>query len=83
MSDLPSRRTDRLAAGEVRRNELASPEILRNALRETMRDILLKSEASSPFPGTGSTRSWSWGKRDGKTTTIGKLACHLKAEDMP
>ncbi|MCK9362644.1 MAG: signal recognition particle receptor subunit alpha [Syntrophales bacterium] len=35
---------------KVKRKELASPEILRGALRETMREILLKNEAPLKMP---------------------------------
>jgi fused signal recognition particle receptor len=66
---------------KVRRKELSSPEVLRRVLRDEMEEILRKNEA--PFPirpdeiysimvvGVNGT---------GKTTTIGKLAHHLKGE---
>jgi fused signal recognition particle receptor len=66
---------------KVKRKELGSPEILRKALRETMREILLRNEAPLSIPqdlihtimvvGVNGT---------GKTTTIGKLARNLKEE---
>jgi fused signal recognition particle receptor len=66
---------------KVRRKELGNPETLRKVLRETMREILLRSEAPLRIPrgelyvimvvGVNGT---------GKTTTIGKLAHQMKTE---
>ena len=65
----------------VRRKELASPEILRRVLRETMREILMKNETPFPIPpGEIYTIMVVGVNGTGKTTTIGKLAHQLKAE---
>ena len=66
---------------KVRRKELASPEVLRTALRETMRDILLRSEAPLRIPPDEIYTIMVVGVNGtGKTTTIGKLAHQLKGE---
>ncbi|MBU2055050.1 MAG: signal recognition particle-docking protein FtsY [Proteobacteria bacterium] len=66
---------------KVRRKELASPEVLRTALRETMRDILLRSEAPLRIPPDEIYTIMVVGVNGtGKTTTIGKLAHQLKRE---
>jgi fused signal recognition particle receptor len=66
---------------KVKRKELSSPEILRRALRETMRDILLKNEAPLVIPGNEIYTIMMVGVNgSGKTTTTGKLAFNLKDE---
>jgi fused signal recognition particle receptor len=66
---------------KVRRKELGSPEILRRVLRETMRDILQRTEAPLRIPlGEIYTMMVVGVNGTGKTTTIGKLAHQLKAE---
>ena len=66
---------------KVKRKELASPEILRKTLRETMREILLTSEAPLRIPPDEIYSIMVVGVNGtGKTTTIGKLAHNLKAE---
>ena len=66
---------------KVRRKELGSPEILRKTLRETMREILLTSEAPLRIPGDEIYSIMVVGVNGtGKTTTIGKLAHQLKGE---
>jgi fused signal recognition particle receptor len=69
---------------EVRRKDLTNADLLRQVLRDTMADILKKSEAPLEIPkgelfiimvvGVNGT---------GKTTTIGKLAMHYKAQGLP
>ena len=67
--------------GKVKRKELGSPEILRNALRETMREILRRNEAPLQIPPDRIYTIMVVGVNGtGKTTTIGKLARNLKAE---
>lgn len=67
--------------GKVKRKELGSPEILRNALRETMREILRRNEAPLRIPSDRIYTIMVVGVNGtGKTTTIGKLARNLKAE---
>ena len=67
--------------GKVKRKELPSPEILRNALRETMREILRRNEAPLRIPPDRIYTIMVVGVNGtGKTTTIGKLARNLKAE---
>jgi fused signal recognition particle receptor len=67
---------------KVKRNELSSPEILRNALREAMREILLKNEAPLRIPSKGIYTIMVIGVNgSGKTTTIGKLAHNFKREE--
>ena len=67
--------------GKVKRKELGSPEILRNALRETMREILRRNEAPLRIPPDRIYTIMVVGVNGtGKTTTIGKLARNLKAE---
>jgi len=66
---------------KVKRKELGSPDVLRRVLRETMREILLRNEA--PFripPGEIHSIMVVGVNGTGKTTTIGKLAHHLKEE---
>ena len=66
---------------KVKRKELGSPEILRKTLRETMREILLTSEAPLRIPPNEIYSIMVVGVNGtGKTTTIGKLAHNLKAE---
>jgi fused signal recognition particle receptor len=66
---------------KVRRKELDSPEILRKVLRETMREILLRSEVPLRIPpGEIYTIMVVGVNGTGKTTTIGKLAHQLKSE---
>jgi fused signal recognition particle receptor len=66
---------------KVRRKELGSPEILRKVLRETMLEILLRNEAPLRIPADQIHTIMVVGVNGtGKTTTIGKLAHHLKAE---
>ena len=68
--------------GKVKRKELGSPEILRKALRETMREILRRNEAPLRIPPDRIYTIMVVGVNGtGKTTTIGKLARILKAED--
>lgn len=67
--------------GKVKRKELGSPEILRNALRETMREILRRNETPLRIPPDRIYTIMVVGVNGtGKTTTIGKLARNLKAE---
>ena len=66
---------------KVKRKELASPEVLRTVLRETMREILLTGEAPLRVPPDEVYTIMVVGVNGtGKTTTIGKLAHNLKAE---
>jgi fused signal recognition particle receptor len=66
---------------KVRRKELGSPEILRKVLRQTMEEILLKSEAPLHIPAEGIYTIMVVGVNGtGKTTTIGKLARLIKME---
>lgn len=66
---------------KVKRKELSSPEILRGALRETMRDILLKNEAPLVIPHDKTYTIMVVGVNgSGKTTTIGKMAHNFKEE---
>ncbi len=66
---------------KVKRKELASPEVLRKVLRETMREILLRNEAPLPIPTDKIYTIMVIGVNGtGKTTTIGKLARNLKEE---
>jgi fused signal recognition particle receptor len=65
----------------VRRKELGNPETLKKVLRETMRDILLHSEAPLRIPrGEIYTIMVVGVNGTGKTTTIGKLAHQLKSD---
>ncbi len=67
--------------GKVKRKELGSPEILRKALRETMREILRRNETPLRIPPDRIYTIMVVGVNGtGKTTTIGKLARNLKAE---
>ena len=67
--------------GKVKRKELGSPEILRKALRETMREILRRNEAPLRIPSDRIYTIMVVGVNGtGKTTTIGKLARNLKVE---
>jgi len=66
---------------KVRRKELGSAEVLRRILRETMEEVLLKNEAPLTIPPDQIYTIMVVGVNGtGKTTTIGKLAHHLKAE---
>jgi fused signal recognition particle receptor len=66
---------------KVKRQELGSPAILRRVLRETMREILLRNEMPLRVPPDEIFTIMVVGVNgSGKTTTIGKLAHHLKAE---
>ena len=67
--------------GKVKRKELGSPEILRKALRETMREILRRNETPLRIPPDRIYTIMVVGVNGtGKTTTIGKMARNLKAE---
>jgi len=69
---------------KVKRKELASPEILRGALRETMREILLKNEAPLKIPHDQIHTIMMVGVNgSGKTTTAGKLAHNFKNDGYP
>lgn len=69
---------------KVKRKELSSPEILRGALRETMRDILLKNEAPLVIPHDKIYTIMAVGVNgSGKTTTAGKMAHNFKEEGHP
>ncbi|MCK9362636.1 MAG: signal recognition particle-docking protein FtsY, partial [Syntrophales bacterium] len=69
---------------KVKRKELASPEILRGALRETMREILLKNEAPLKMPHEQIYTIMVVGVNgSGKTTTAGKLAHNFKDDGYP
>ncbi|MHB8828333.1 MAG: signal recognition particle-docking protein FtsY [Syntrophales bacterium] len=64
---------------KVKRAELSSPEILRGALRETMREILMKNEAPLQMPHDQIYTIMVVGVNgSGKTTTAGKLARNFK-----
>ena len=64
---------------KVKRKELSSPEILRGALRETMREILMKNEAPLQMPHDQIYTIMVVGVNgSGKTTTAGKLARNFK-----
>ena len=66
---------------KVKRKELASPDVLKKVLRETMKEILLGSEAPLPIPTDRTHTIMVVGVNGtGKTTTIGKLAFSLKEE---
>ncbi|MCG2740914.1 MAG: signal recognition particle-docking protein FtsY [Syntrophaceae bacterium] len=66
---------------KVKRKELASPEVLKKVLRETMREILLRNEAPLKIPTDKTYTIMVVGVNGtGKTTTIGKLARNLKEE---
>lgn len=66
---------------KVKRKELASPEVLKKVLRETMREILLRNEAPLKIPTDKTYTIMVVGANGtGKTTTIGKLARNLKEE---
>jgi len=66
---------------KVKRKELASPEVLKKVLRETMREILLRNEAPLQIPTDKIYTIMVIGVNGtGKTTTIGKLARNLKEE---
>jgi fused signal recognition particle receptor len=66
---------------KVRRKELGSADVLRRALRETMQEILLASEAPLRIPPEEIYTIMVVGVNGtGKTTTIGKLAHYLKME---
>ncbi len=66
---------------KVKRKELASPEVLKKVLRETMREILLRNEAPLLIPRDKTFTIMVVGVNGtGKTTTIGKLARNLKEE---
>jgi len=66
---------------KVQRKELSAPGILRNALRETMQEILLKNESPLQIPSDGVYTIMVVGVNgSGKTTTIGKLAHNFKKE---
>jgi fused signal recognition particle receptor len=66
---------------KVRRKELGSPEILRRVLRDRMEEILRQNEAPLQIPPDEIYSIMVVGVNGtGKTTTIGKLARHLKTE---
>ncbi|MCE5283689.1 MAG: signal recognition particle-docking protein FtsY [Deltaproteobacteria bacterium] len=66
---------------KVRRKELGSPEILRKVLRDEMEAILRQNEAPLRIPREGIYTIMVVGVNGtGKTTTIGKIAHHLKTE---
>jgi len=69
---------------KVKRAELSSPEILRGALRETMREILMKNEAPLQTPHEQLYTIMVVGVNgSGKTTTVGKLAHNFKNDGHP
>jgi len=69
---------------KVKRAELSSPEILRGALRETMREILMKNEAPLQMPHEQIYTIMVVGVNgSGKTTTVGKLAHNFKNDGHP
>ncbi len=69
---------------KVKRAELSSPEILRGALRETMREILIKNEAPLQMPHEQIYTIMVVGVNgSGKTTTAGKLARNFKNDGHP
>jgi fused signal recognition particle receptor len=64
---------------QARREELNKPGLLKKALRETMTEILEKSETPFSIPSGGIFTIMVVGVNGtGKTTTIGKLAYQLK-----
>jgi fused signal recognition particle receptor len=66
---------------KVRRKELGNPELLRQVLRETMREILIRNEAPFRIPADRVHTVMVVGVNGtGKTTTIGKLAHLLQAD---
>ncbi|MDP2840143.1 MAG: signal recognition particle-docking protein FtsY [Syntrophales bacterium] len=66
---------------KVKRKELASPEVLKKVLRETMWEILFRNEAPLKIPTDKTYTIMVVGVNGtGKTTTIGKLARSLKEE---
>ena len=66
---------------QVKRRELSRPDLLRSVLRQTMLDILRKSERPLAIPrGQVFTILVIGVNGTGKTTTIGKLARQIKAE---
>jgi fused signal recognition particle receptor len=84
MADVGPAFTDELISSlkeKVSRKELKNAEVLRKVLRETMREILLRNESSHVIqPGEVYTMMVVGVNGTGKTTTIGKLAHHLKSE---
>jgi fused signal recognition particle receptor len=66
---------------QVSRKELDSPEHLERVLRDSMTDILKKTEAPLEIPSDGLFTIMAIGVNGtGKTTTIGKIAHHLKSK---
>lgn len=66
---------------QVKRRELSRPDLLRSVLRQTVLDILRKSERPLVIPrGQVFTILVIGVNGTGKTTTIGKLARQIKAE---
>lgn len=68
---------------QVNRKELNSPEHLEKVLRDSMKDILKKSESPLEIPASGLFTIMVIGVNGtGKTTTIGKIAHHLKSKGL-
>ncbi|MBP8981092.1 MAG: signal recognition particle-docking protein FtsY [Syntrophobacterales bacterium] len=64
---------------QVRRKELSRSDLLKRILRETMKDILSRRDASREIPPEGIYVMMVVGVNGtGKTTTIGKIAYELK-----
>lgn len=73
---------DRMKA-EVKRKDLTSAELLRRVLRETMAEILHKSEIPLVIPGDRLFVMMVVGVNGtGKTTTVGKLAMRCKGDGL-
>jgi len=65
---------------QVKRKELSRADLLKKILRDTMKDILMKKEASLRIPAEGIYVIMVVGVNGtGKTTTIGKIAHELKS----
>ncbi|MDD5475038.1 MAG: signal recognition particle-docking protein FtsY [Syntrophales bacterium] len=65
----------------AKRKELDSPEVLREVIKKYMISILEHSEYSPPIPDNGPYTIMVVGVNGtGKTTTVGKIASHLKQE---
>lgn len=65
---------------QVKRKELSRADLLKKILRDTMKDILTKKEASLLIPAEGIYVIMVVGVNGtGKTTTIGKIAHELKS----
>jgi len=69
---------------EVKRKDLSKADLLRQVLKDTMGDILKKSEAPLLIPKDKLFVMMVVGVNGtGKTTTIGKLAMRFKSKGMP